>query len=66
MGTDGGPALRLNERCVSPVKSFIGTLDGALPSKIIINAPLVAAAAAVPVVKPVRSFLVIYISIDRA
>jgi hypothetical protein len=48
---------------VSPVKSVIGTLDGAFFSTIIVNAPLVAAAAAVPVVKPVRSFLFIYFSI---
>jgi hypothetical protein len=48
---------------VSPVNSSIGTLDGALFSKIIVNAPLVAAAAEVPVVNPVRSFLAIYTSV---
>jgi hypothetical protein len=42
-----------------PVSSLIRTLEGRFPSRIIRSAPLVAAAAAVPVVNPERSFFAI-------
>jgi hypothetical protein len=48
----------------SPVNNLIRTFLGGFPSKMDFNAPFVAAAAAVPVVNPARSFLAIYISIQ--
>jgi hypothetical protein len=44
----------------APVSSLIRTLEGLFPSKIMRSAPLAAAAAAVPVVNPERSFFAIY------